>query len=185
VEFGRRGRKRQLPVEDEYWGLILDGVGTVEACRQVGIGRKTGYRWRAERGGLPPLRLGEADRASRYLSQLERQRIATLRGRGRARVSLAGSGDRRLAHARARERGRRNRAGRLATDGQLRQVVQDKLELEWSPEDVKGQVRGTLHRYRSVTQEVARACADLTEATRGRRGGCVPTWAAMTGRRPG
>jgi Transposase, Mutator family len=48
----------------------------------VGIGRKTGYRWGAERGGLPPLRMGEADRASRYLSQLERQRIATLRGRG-------------------------------------------------------------------------------------------------------
>jgi transposase len=79
---GRRGRKRQLRVEDEYWKLILEGVGTVEACRQVGIGRKTGYRWRAERGGLPPLRLGEADRRGRYLSQLERQRIATLRGRG-------------------------------------------------------------------------------------------------------
>ena len=79
---GRRGRKRQLTVEDEYWKLILDGVGTVEACQQVGIGRKTGYRWRAERGGLPPLRLGEADHRGRYLSQLERQRIATLRGRG-------------------------------------------------------------------------------------------------------
>jgi IS30 family transposase len=39
---GRRGRKRQLAVEDEYWGLILEGVGTVEACRVVGIGRKTG-----------------------------------------------------------------------------------------------------------------------------------------------
>jgi transposase-like protein len=79
---GRRGRKRQLAVEDEYWKLVLEGVGTVEACRQVGIGRKTGYRWRAERGGLPPLRLGEADRTGRYLSQLERQRIATLRDRG-------------------------------------------------------------------------------------------------------
>jgi IS30 family transposase len=62
---GRRGRKRQLPVENEYWGLILDGVGTVEACRQVGIGRKTGYRWRAERGGLPPLRMGEAELSPR------------------------------------------------------------------------------------------------------------------------
>ena len=37
-------------MEDEYWGLVLAGVGTVEACRRVGIGRKTGYRWRAERG---------------------------------------------------------------------------------------------------------------------------------------
>jgi transposase, IS30 family len=82
VELGRRGRKRQLTVEDEYWDLILDGVGTVEACRRVGIGRKTGYRWRAERGGLPPLRLNEADRKGRYLSKLERQRIASLRGQG-------------------------------------------------------------------------------------------------------
>jgi transposase, IS30 family len=62
--------------------LILAATGTGEACRQVGIGRKTGYRWRAERGGLPPLRVGEADRTSRHLSQLERQRIATLRSRG-------------------------------------------------------------------------------------------------------
>jgi hypothetical protein len=39
----RRGRKRRLVLEDEYWKLILDGVPTVEACRQFGIGRKTGY----------------------------------------------------------------------------------------------------------------------------------------------
>jgi hypothetical protein len=38
VELGRRGRERQLEIEDEYWKLILAGVGTVEACRQVEIG---------------------------------------------------------------------------------------------------------------------------------------------------
>ena len=166
MELGRRGRKRQLVVEDEYWGLILDGVGTVEACRRVGIGRKTGYRWRAERGGLAPLRMGEGDRAGRYLSQLERQRIATLRGRGlgvreiarrlgrspstvsrelrrNVRPHDAGVYDGDLAHARARERGRRKRAGRLATDEQLRQAVQDKLELEWSPEQISAWLRVT------------------------------------------
>src|SRR6201993_4765899 len=78
----RRGRKRRLVLEDEYWKLILDGVPTVEACRQIGIGRKTGYRWRAEAGGLPPTRVAEETRSSRYLSLLERQRIATLRERG-------------------------------------------------------------------------------------------------------
>ncbi|HTX93357.1 MAG TPA: hypothetical protein VME67_00120 [Mycobacterium sp.] len=68
----RRGRKRRLVLEDEYWKLILDGVPTVEACRQIGIGRKTGYRWRAEAGGPPPTRMAEDTRLSRYLTLLER-----------------------------------------------------------------------------------------------------------------
>jgi DNA-binding transcriptional ArsR family regulator len=78
----RRGRKRQLDVETEYWQLLKAGVGTAAACRIVGITRKTGYRWRAENGRIPPVRLAETARTSRYLSLLERQRIATLRGRG-------------------------------------------------------------------------------------------------------
>jgi hypothetical protein len=44
MDMARRGRKRQLGVEDEYWRLVLGGIGTVEACRRVGVGRKTGYR---------------------------------------------------------------------------------------------------------------------------------------------
>ena len=58
----RRGRKRQLDVEAQYWQLLAVGVGTVEACRAVGISRKTGYRWRAENGGLAPGRLAETAR---------------------------------------------------------------------------------------------------------------------------
>jgi Helix-turn-helix domain len=64
----------------------LEAVGLrdrpVEACRAVGITRKTGYRWRAENGGVPPVRLAETARSNRYLSLLERQRIATLRANG-------------------------------------------------------------------------------------------------------
>jgi hypothetical protein len=37
-----------------YWQLLASGAGTVEACRQVGIGRKAGYRWPAEQGGIRP-----------------------------------------------------------------------------------------------------------------------------------
>ena len=33
----RRGRKRRLDVESEYWRLALSGVGTVEAGMQVGV----------------------------------------------------------------------------------------------------------------------------------------------------
>ena len=79
---GRRGRKRQLEVEARYWQLLQSGMGTVKACRQVGITRKTGYRWRAEVGGLVPVRLAEAVRSNRYLSLLERQRIASLHRQG-------------------------------------------------------------------------------------------------------
>lgn len=79
---GRRGRKRRLGVEDEYWRLTLSGVGRAEACRILRIGPKTGYRWRAEQGGLPSLRVTGAVRGVRYLSRFERQRIASLRAQG-------------------------------------------------------------------------------------------------------
>src|SRR5690242_9849653 len=82
LSMGRRGRKRRLDVESRYWELILAGAKTVEACRAVGIGRKTGYRWRAEAGGTAPQILAEVRRSNRYLSLLERQRIATLRAQG-------------------------------------------------------------------------------------------------------
>jgi IS30 family transposase len=161
---GRRGRKRQLEVESEYWQLLRTGVGTVAACRIVGVTRKTGYRWRAENGGVPPVRLAETARTSRYLSLLERQRIATLRGRGHGvreiarRIGRSPStvsrelrrnlrphdqhvydGD--LAHARARQRARRVRRGRLQRDQELRAVVQAKLELEWSPQQIAAYLR--------------------------------------------
>ena len=79
---GRPGRKRRLALEDEYWKLIGDGVGTVEACRRLGIGRTTGYYWRAHRGGLARSTLPEDTRSGRYLSLLERERIGVLRADG-------------------------------------------------------------------------------------------------------
>ncbi|MER6563806.1 helix-turn-helix domain-containing protein [Streptomyces sp. NPDC001027] len=54
------------------------------------MGRKTGYRWRAENGGLQPDYLTEASRSGRYLSLLERRRIASLRGRGLAIREMVG-----------------------------------------------------------------------------------------------
>ncbi|MFF6005198.1 helix-turn-helix domain-containing protein [Prauserella flavalba] len=94
VLMGRRGRKRRLEIESEYWQLLAAGVGTVEACRQLGIGRKTGYRWRAENGGLPPLTLPERAHSGRYLSLLERQRIAALRRDGLGVCAIAAQLDR-------------------------------------------------------------------------------------------
>jgi transposase, IS30 family len=155
----RRGSKRRLVLEDEYWKPILDGTPTVDACRQTGIRRKTGYRRRAEAGGLPPVRVAEDTRSSRYLSLLERQRIATLRERGHGVREIArrlgrapstvsrelrrhlkahdkGFYDADLAHARARDKTRRERAGALVVDAELRDVVNAKLEDMWSPHQI-------------------------------------------------
>jgi transposase, IS30 family len=157
----RRGRKRQLDVESRYWQLLLSGVGTVEARRR----RKTGYRWRAGSGGVPPVRLAEAVRSNRYLSRLERQRIATLRGQGLGVREIARR-DRSItvdtepgaaaepARPRQRPLRRRTRARpgpaasgtatppRIAGDQQLRDAVQAKLEMEWSPEQIAAYRRG-------------------------------------------
>jgi hypothetical protein len=177
VLMARRGRKRQLDAESLYWQLILSGVGTVAACREAGIGRKTGYRWRAENGGLPPGRLAEDARSGRYLSLLERQRIATLHRDGLGVRAIAdrigrapstvcrelrrnmrphdrGRYDGDLAHARARERARRPRRSRLLADAGLRAEVQAKLELEWSPE----QIAAHLPRAAGNAQLTGRLC---------------------------
>ncbi len=160
---GQRGRKRRLAAQDEYWRLIGSGIGTVEACRRVGIGRHTGYRWRAEREGMPPVRLAH-EVSGRYLSLLERQRIAALRrmgmgvrqiarqsGRNPSTVSRelkrnvrahdGGLYDAVLAHARAREKAGRVKIPIPARDPELKDLVQEKLQLEWSPEQMAGWLR--------------------------------------------
>jgi IS30 family transposase len=102
---------------------------------------------------------GRVSRSGRYLSLLERQRIATLRDRGLGVREIArrlgrspstvsrelrrhlrphdrGVYDGDLAHARARERLRRSRRPVLAREPELRQIVQDKLQEEAVPRGV-------------------------------------------------
>ncbi|MDX2565268.1 IS30 family transposase [Streptomyces sp. TX20-6-3] len=164
VLMARVGRKRRLDIEAEYWRLLQSGVGTVEACKLVGIGRKTGYRWRSENGGLPPERVAESVHSGRYLSLLERKRIATLRERGLGIREIAerlerspstvsrelrrnvlehdkGVYDADLAHHRSRQRAERPRRPKLKPDAELRAVVQAKLDLEWSPEQIAAHLR--------------------------------------------
>jgi IS30 family transposase len=117
-------------------------------------------------GGLPPARLAESSRSSRFLSLPERQRIATLRGRGLGVREIArrlgrspstvsrelrrnlrphdrGVYDGDLAHARARGRARRPRRPLLSREPELRRVVQERLELEWSPAQIAAHLRAT------------------------------------------
>jgi hypothetical protein len=51
----RLGCKWQFDTKSEYRQLLLSGIGTPDACRTAGTGRKSGCRWRAENGGLAPV----------------------------------------------------------------------------------------------------------------------------------
>ncbi len=78
----------QAEKQQQFVRLISQGVSNAEACRLVGINRKTGTRWRYGRsvrnsaGGLvhyPPVKITEArPRSPRYLSEQERIVIADL-----------------------------------------------------------------------------------------------------------
>ena len=115
---------------------------------------------------VAPVVLGETARTGRFLSLLERQQIATLRARGLGVREIARRLDRSpstisrelrrnlarhdqnrydgdLAHARARQRARRVRSGRLSRDVELRDLVQALLEVEWSPAQVAAHLRLT------------------------------------------
>jgi hypothetical protein len=132
---GRCGRKRDLDREVQYWEYLASGVGTVEACRLVGVSRKTGYLWPAEMGGVIAKKHSEG--SGRYLSMFERQRIASLHERGHGVRDIARRVGRSawtisrelarnakrwddgydpvMAHLRAHERARRPKAGRLSS----------------------------------------------------------------------
>lgn len=83
-----QGRKKLLAERQTYLDLVAQGVGTAEACRIVGINRKTGHRWRFGRASqagrkttkssAPPSRPVPArpEVSSRFLSQDERLVIA-------------------------------------------------------------------------------------------------------------
>jgi transposase, IS30 family len=86
-----RRRKRavvQVEKQQRYVQLVASGVNNSEACRVVGIDRKTGNRWRYGRkirnsaGALviyPPVKITEPrPRSPRYLSEQDRIRIADL-----------------------------------------------------------------------------------------------------------
>ena len=90
-----RRRKRagfQAETQQRYLQLIAQGVSNSEACRLVGINRKTGTRWRYGRSvrnsvgevlHYPPVKAKDVrPRSPRYLSEHERIRIADLLAAG-------------------------------------------------------------------------------------------------------
>src|SRR5450631_2026925 len=78
----------QAEKQQRYVQLIAQGVSNSEACRLVGINRKTGNRWRYGRTIVnavgdalhyPPVKINEPrQRSPRYLAEQERIVIADL-----------------------------------------------------------------------------------------------------------
>ena len=65
-------------VEREFWRLIRAGQSTVAAAAAVGVSEVRSRKWFIEGGGMPTLDLAEPE--GRYLSFVEREEIAVLRG---------------------------------------------------------------------------------------------------------
>ncbi|WP_309318384.1 IS30 family transposase [Streptomyces anthocyanicus] len=80
---GSQGRKPLVREREEYFRLMDQGLSSREACRVVGINRRTGKRWRNGRGATtgekarPSVRRPTSpDGPSRYLREADRLHIA-------------------------------------------------------------------------------------------------------------
>lgn len=166
-----QGRKRLVAERHACLDLVARGVGTAEACRLVGINRRTGHRRRngrvsqakAGREADPQPSARPAPSADRFLSVEDRIVIADLLREGRSLRSIAAepgrgvsttsrevrrnahptSGDYRPHAARDRADARRPRpgTGRIAANPELRAPVQDMLDEKLSPEQISRRLR--------------------------------------------
>jgi IS30 family transposase len=163
-----QGRVRLVAEREAYWALVQQGVGTREACRQVGVDRKSGYRWRQEMaagldgrqvalgGGVPrevsARFLSPAERmviADRWREGMSQAAIAAMLGRSRSTIcrELARNADSDggyrpyAAQARAEARRPRPKLGKLAGDSLLRRLVQGMLEHRHSPQQIAARLR--------------------------------------------
>jgi transposase, IS30 family len=154
-----------------YFRLMKQGLNNSEACRRVGIHRKTGQRWRHGRRHRArgreyyyrPITVAAPTVSARFLSEDERVRIADLNrlswskraiarklGRDPSTISrelrrnadtVTGSYRPFAAHRRALGRRPRPRPGKLAGDVELRTMVQQLLDRRWSPEQISHELR--------------------------------------------
>ena len=140
---GRREHRQR------FWQEIARGLSSEEAAVAAGVSPAVGTRWFRECGGMPPLDLRPQSR--RYLSFVEREEIAVLRARRRGvreiarqlgrspstisrelrRNAATGGGNLEYrattAQWHADRRAKRPKLAKLATNGELRQYVQDRL----------------------------------------------------------
>ncbi|PZE37280.1 IS30 family transposase [Curtobacterium sp. MCSS17_006] len=160
-----RGGRKAVGVEDEYWKLMRQGMSNTDACRLLGMSRRSGTLIRQRAGyRIPPASPIEPASSGRYLALRERLQIADLHrlglsirqisvrlGRHPSTISRelrrhrTGSGDYlpHLADDDARRQRARPKPHRLVADAALRRLVQRKLNRFWSPEEISGWLRKT------------------------------------------
>jgi len=152
-------KKELIDKQAEFWVLMARGSTLTAACDAVGVNRRTGRHWRQAPGGRIPRRRPEP--SGRYLGLDERLRIADLRlagigvraiaiqlGRSPSTISreltrngpVPGARGRGkyvpyAAQKRAELRGHRPKASKF-DDAELASVVQAKLCVKWSPEQI-------------------------------------------------
>ena len=166
----RSGRPGSLPLTDKrelYLRLMSQGMSNSQACRDVGIHRRTGMRWRHGRtvktrhGSVKYEPIGVVKQISaRFLSEDERVMIADLRkagdtirgiaatlGRSPSTVSReirrnADEGSERYqpcrAHKRSIQRRARPKNRKLISEPALGDYVKKRLGQRWSPEQICG-----------------------------------------------
>jgi transposase, IS30 family len=160
-----QGRRKLSREREAYSRLVQQGYSNTEACRIVGVDRRTGNKWRNGRSGernrkpVPPINLVvPASGPSRYLREDERIHIAdrlrenaTVRaiaaelGRSpstvsreirRNRHSASGAYRPHAAQARADARRPRPKPRKINNTPELREAVQAMLDEKWSPEQI-------------------------------------------------
>jgi IS30 family transposase len=149
---------------EKYWQLMRNGVSNAEACRLLGMHRKTGTQLRrASNFQIPPITVPSVT-AGRYLDARERLRIADLLrlGHSMRRIALelgrhASTIKRELDRHRdaqglylprtadhdARLQRARPKVHKLVANTRLRTLVQRKLNRFWSPDEICGWMKKT------------------------------------------
>lgn len=159
------GRRVLVREREEYFRLMDQGLSSYEACRRVGINIRTGKRWRngrnlsgKDKARPPALAVVPPEGPSRYLREADRIHIAdrlrekaTVRqiaaelGRSPSTVSREIRRNRHptngqyrphAAHARAEARRPRPKPGKIGQNPELRDFIQDHLDIRWSPEQI-------------------------------------------------
>jgi len=159
-------RLELIDMQAQFWVCIAGGSTLQAACDAVGVDRRTGRRWRRATGGQVPRR--SPTPSGRYLSLEERLKIADLRLGGLgvraiavllARAPSTVSRELRrngpspsprgrgkyapyAAQKRAELSGRRPKTSKFE-DVELASVVQTKLCVKWSPQQISDHLART------------------------------------------